>query len=63
MCTPVLTAAAHDQVEAFHCLMQLMDFEDEQKNPIFKVLCVKENQAEMLKVSPLIIRSAQFGYS
>ena len=43
--------------------MELMDLKDEQKNPIFKVLHVKENQAEMLKVSPLIIRLAWFGYS
>ena len=55
MCTPVLTAAAHNKVEAFHCLMELMDveesLEDDQRNPIFSVLHVKEHRAEILKVT------------
>ena len=51
MCTPVLTAAANKKVEAFYCLMKLMDLNDDQKNPIFQVLQVKKHQAETLKVS------------
>ena len=31
--------------------MKLMDLKDDQKNPIFKVLQVKEHKAEILKVS------------
>ena len=51
LCTPVLTAATHKNIEAFHCLMQLMDLKDDQRNPIFKVLQVKKHQAETLTVS------------
>ena len=49
--TPVLTAAAHNKVEAFHCLMNLMDLKDDMRNPIFQVLQVKKHQAETLIVS------------
>ena len=51
LCTPVLTAAASKKVEAFHCLMKLMDLKDDLRNPIFQVLHVKKHQAETLKVS------------
>ena len=51
LCTPVLTAAASMKVEAFHCLMNLMDLKDDLRNPIFQVLQVKKHQTETLKVS------------
>lgn len=51
LCTPVLTAAAHKKINAFHCLMSFVDLKDEQKNPLFKVLHVKVHQVETLKVS------------
>ena len=51
LCTPVLTAAAHNRKEAFHCLMKLMDLNDHLRNPIFQVLHVKKYRAETLKVS------------
>ena len=51
LCTPVLTAAVNKKVEAFHCLLELMDLKDHLKNPIFQVLQVKKHQAETLKVS------------
>ena len=51
LCTPVLTAAAHNRKEAFHCLMKLMDLNDHLRNPIFQVLHVKKHRAETLKVS------------
>ena len=50
LCTPVLTAAARNRKEAFHCLMKLMDLNDHLRNPIFQVLHVKEHQAETLEV-------------
>ena len=49
--TPVLTAAAHGRIKSFHCLMELMDLENELKNPIFQVLHVKKHRAETLKVN------------
>ena len=48
LCTPVLTAATHNKIEAFHCLMQFMDLKD---YPILKALHLKSHQAETLTVS------------
>ena len=55
LCTPVLTAAVNKKVEAFHCLMKLMDLKDDRRNPIFQVLQVKKHQVETLEVSLRIL--------
>ena len=55
MCTPVLTAAVNKKVEAFHCLMKLMDLKNDQRNPIFQVLQVKKYRVETLEVSLRIL--------
>ena len=55
LCTPDLTAAANKKVEAFHCLMELIDLKNDQRNPIFQVLHVKKHRVETLEVSLHIV--------
>ena len=55
LCTPVLTAAVNNKVEAFHCLMELVDLKNDQRNPIFQVLQVKKHRVETLEVSLHIV--------
>jgi len=51
LCTPVLLAAAFNKVNAFHCLLRLMEFKNAEKNPMFRALHVKMYRAEILSVS------------
>ena len=48
--TPLLTAAAHKQTEAFHCLMQHVDLSSNTENPAFKVLSTANYNSEILQV-------------
>lgn len=51
LCTPVLIAAAFNKVNAFRCLLRLMELKNAEKNPIFRALHVKMYRAEILSVS------------
>ena len=48
--TPLLTAAAHKQTKAFHCLMQHVDLSSNTENPAFKVLTIANYNSEILQV-------------
>jgi len=43
-------AAVQKHVEAFHCLMKFTDLNYSRNNPVFKVLKVTVQQAEILEV-------------
>ena len=48
--TPILTSAVQKQVTAFQHFMKYVDLKDSERNPIFKTLCVKWKQTEILEV-------------
>jgi len=48
--TPLLTAAAHKQTKAFHCLMQYADLSSNTENPAFKVLSIPNYNSDILQV-------------
>jgi len=50
LCTPVLIAAAFNNVRAFRCLFGFMDLKSAEKNPIFTALHAKMHRAEILNV-------------
>ena len=52
--TPIMTSAVQKQVTAFQHFMKYVDLKDSERNPIFKTLCVKWKQAEILEVCLLL---------
>ena len=49
--TPVLAAAVHEKTEAFHCLMEYVNLNNPQQNPIFKAIEIKKTQEIDFNVS------------
>lgn len=49
--TPVLAAAVHEKTEAFHCLMEYVNMNNPQHNPIFKAIGIKSTQEIDFNVS------------